>query len=145
MSDVPGNIESAIFMADIFVGKLFEMTPLGFTTDDGTAIADYTDIQARLEFRDRPGGELITSMATAGGGDADGTIEVIEMSDTSVALVVRLDAADTEGLVPVYDTATRSVALAGVGQLEVWGPEFVGGQHMPGAWYHLRIWPEVAE
>lgn len=142
MSAVPENIEREVLIANIHVGLLYEGAPIGFATDDGTEI-DPDNIEARLEFRTRPGGGLITSMATAGGGDADGEIAVEVRSATEIALVASLGSDVTETLVPVYDSETNSVSMAGIGQLVVWSPDIASGAHMPGAWYHLRIWPEV--
>lgn len=143
MSGLPENIQREILIANIFVGTAFETAPIGFRTDDNTDV-DPADIEARFEaHRGGPDGPLICSMATAGGGDADGTITVIALDDSNIGLVLALDEDFTSTLDPSYDDMTNAVQLAGVGQLELWSEDMMGGEHQPGAWFHVRIWPEV--
>lgn len=135
------QVDENLYEANITQGRLWAPTELGVSTGDGSAIVT-TNLQARLEFRTKPGGLLLASMATTGGGSADGTITVVPFTTTTAKLRIRLPSAKTQTMTPGSDSTSANEQV-GVGDLKVWSTDYESGEPFGLYRFALRVWPEV--
>lgn len=124
------QLDGDVWVATVTTGRQWKSTGIRFGTDDATAI-DAGDVTASCQFRTANGALIATP-----------TVEVEQLTASTVVLTLRLSAAVTSLLTPTTGS-TGAVEFAGWGDVKVAHPDVESGEPQPGRRIHLRIYEGI--